>query len=312
MRRAAALAVCLCLFAAPAHAQADSACTLRAVGHVPLSYDSVGRPMAPVTLGDRPKYLVIDTGGVYGMLDRATIRELGLDTRNGGTTIVGVTGASSDEYAFVRDFRAGDISEPFFYAMVTPGDEGETTDIRPVGTIAPDFLTRYDVELDFDHDAMNFFSPEHCPGQTAPFDAKMSAIPFQLDSGQHVIFPVMLDGKEITATLDTGSYTTILNLDVAKELFGVDTAASAEMHAVGRLTDAPGAIAYTRKFGTLSIAGITVTDPHVAIFPDLVKSATSRTDSGGLPALILGMTVLSRLHLYIAYRERILYVSEPD
>jgi hypothetical protein len=37
-----------------------------------------------------------------------------------------------------------------------------------------------------------------------------------------------------------------------------------------------------------------------------------REETVGLPDLILGMNVLSQMHVYIAYRERKLYITAAD
>jgi hypothetical protein len=85
----------------------------------------------------------------------------------------------------------------------------------------------------------------------------------------------------------------------------------------------PGDQSFGYVFHTLSLGGITVSNPHVVIYPDLVGkndhdnwtvtgSLTVRNDDGMQNEFIVGMDVLSHLHLYIAYGEKKLYITPPD
>ena len=81
---------------------------------------------------------------------------------------------------------------------------------------------------------------------------------------------------------------------------------------------APGAPIYRTVAKNIDIEGLTLSDADVAVVPDLVAKATQRTEIGSLiprsdvtiPSLMLGMSNLSRMHVYIAYKERKLYISQ--
>lgn len=67
----------------------------------------------------------------------------------------------------------------------------------------------------------------------------------------------------------------------------------------------------------MEIGGVTIDNPVLLLLPDLVANAGHRTRPGslirvenGLPDVLLGMNVLRRLHLYIAYKESRLYITE--
>jgi len=69
---------------------------------------------------------------------------------------------------------------------------------------------------------------------------------------------------------------------------------------------------------TLAFEGVTISNPMITLMPDMlsgVNPGTPRTGSiirderAGLPDLILGMDILSEMHVYIGYKERKLYIT---
>jgi hypothetical protein len=76
---------------------------------------------------------------------------------------------------------------------------------------------------------------------------------------------------------------------------------------------------YRYTFKSLSMDSIAVTNPAFVILPDLaeqqIRSEMGKLADdpqyglGQLPRLVIGMDVLRKLHLYIAYKEHMLYVT---
>jgi hypothetical protein len=76
---------------------------------------------------------------------------------------------------------------------------------------------------------------------------------------------------------------------------------------------------YRRRFKTLGVQAVTVVNPMVFLLPDLtngvvrqaprIGSLTQTDDRNGSSDVLLGMPTLSQLHLYVAYKERKLYIT---
>ena len=120
------------------------------------------------------------------------------------------------------------------------------------------------------------------------------------------------------ALIDTGlASRSILDADTAHQLFDLSP-------------DSPGAVPMgtmggsNRKifgwtFKTLEIGGITVDTPRLEVIPDQMgkgnkediaaDSHIRRITQGMQPTMLIGMNVLRKLHLYIAFKERKLYVT---
>jgi hypothetical protein len=109
-----------------------------------------------------------------------------------------------------------------------------------------------------------------------------------------------------------------LNLAVATREFGIDVG-SPDVEKVGQVSAAPDAGVYRRRFGSLTFEGVAVNSPTVVLRPDLtprnLPTGRARALYGVFQApedLIVGMSVLRRLHAYIAYKERKLYITAAN
>jgi predicted aspartyl protease len=116
-------------------------------------------------------------------------------------------------------------------------------------------------------------------------------------SNGHIEIPVVVDGKKFTAVLDTGAVGSIISLGAAKA-FGI-TENSPELKPV---TDNNGRYkVYDYPFKLLDFDGVTVSNPRLQV-----------VSSDFLPRgidMLIGVSILRRLHLYIAYDEEKLYIT---
>ena len=76
----------------------------------------------------------------------------------------------------------------------------------------------------------------------------------------------------------------------------------------GQLEGVAGLVTYGHVFGNLALGAIAVANPHVTIIPDHANDGSAITLGG--PELIIGMNVLKTLHIYFAFPEGKMYVSQ--
>ncbi len=127
-------------------------------------------------------------------------------------------------------------------------------------------------------------------------------VPITLDDTAHIDVPVELDGHRIKATVDTGSSRSYFSWENARHIAPTSTRISPGIKSEhGR---------YHYAFKTLTMKGdgegvaINVQNPDIELVPDKA-SGMSYSD----PILILGMGILRQLHLYVAFKEKKLYVT---
>jgi len=256
-----------------------------------LETDWYGGVTVPVHIGGKVVTLLVDTGGTNSMLTASTVQSLGLPTlpiRNMRVTLYG--GLELTRYVNVPDVAVGRAGRMAMAFYVMPDNR---IPYALSGTLAPDFLSRFDVSFEFASATMTLYEPGSCI---------TDGVALMPDPNNHLIVPVNLDGRMIPAMLDTGASRSDLSLETANALFGFQP---------GRLVPAQRADAerglYTHPFRFLTIGGATIEDPDLVLVPD----AISRRPLGS-PRLVLGMGVLRRLNLYISFARHRLMVSRTQ
>lgn len=264
-----------------------------------LETDWYGGVYVPVGIGAQRMKLLVDTGGATSMLTDSTVSSLGLapqPIRTHRVTMYG--GLQLTNFVRVGGVQVGSapVNPSTFYVM-----PDNRIPYALSGTLAPDFLSRYDVEFDFANARMNLFPQGACGEHAYWTNGTSGSVHMVPNDTHHMIAPVEIDGQAVIALFDTGASRSDLSLETAQRMFG--TAMNP-----GTLRPATGADAepglYSYPFHSINIGGVTIANPDIAIVPDAISRRPPHT-----PRLILGMGVLRRLHLYVSYSQNVLTLT---
>ena len=293
---------------------------LMMVTSVPMRPIAGGPPGIDVLIADTHQTLLVDTGGVFSSVTKRTVRELNLKPAPSNVTMTNVRGKKQDQTVRLPSIAIGRMRQEDVYFQIDPAPEN-VSDKTPqpyAGTLGPDLLQRFDVDFDFANGNLNLVSPDHCRGKVVYWTApEIAIVPIRVAQFGRVFFPMTLDGKRVAVLLDTGSTDSLMNLDVARRVFKVNVNAP-DVQKAGQITGGYTTNVYRRHFKKLELDGVVVTDPLITLLPDAMGPPPApptgsffweNDDLQGLPGLTLGMSVLSKLHVYIAYKERKLYLS---
>jgi predicted aspartyl protease len=273
----------------PQTALAEGMAECRRLATVKIETLADGRIKIPVTVEDRKLFFLLDTGGTSTTIKWEDARALGLPVRQAVRRLAGVGGSVLNFTVTGEKFSIGDLrveNRPIY------------VETRPLagadGTLGPDILRNYDVEIDFIRGSLSLISPDYCAG---PDRAGSAVIALDVAQDGHVRLPVKIDGKTIMATLDTGSTISVIGMQAAA-LLGVypNSPDLALVHDAGRYR------IYTHPFQTLEIGSLSVKNPRIAI-------ASDRFLPGLGSDLVLGIDALRQMHLTIAYVEQRLYLK---
>jgi Aspartyl protease len=147
----------------------------------------------------------------------------------------------------------------------------------------------------------DFYSHNHCLGQVVYWTRdEVSKISVEITRYHQINLHVRIDGKEVWASLDTGTSRSVMSLELAETLFDL----SENMPKMKPLA-APGVFVY--PFHTLTFGGVTVGNPDIVLISDKYSRPVL-----GAARVILGLGILRHLHMFIAYSESNLYVSAAD
>lgn len=171
------------------------------------------------------------------------------------------------------------------------------------GLIGGDFLSVFDVDFDFGHHTLNLMSREHCKGDTVYWTTAYTSVPFYPGEGRQLFIDVTLDGKTVSALIDTGTTHTTISESAAVRDFGTSEA---------------------YHFGEMSFEGVAVRHPAIGVRKDLNERAFARehNDKGQWDLrtrqeleradVHVGMNILESLHLYVCYDQHRIFISSAD
>lgn len=300
-------------------ARADD-CTLHQYASLPIIANVDGLPVVEAQIDGGTFRLLADTGGIYSLLRKDIADSLKLSPHpiRNGSEIYDASGTRIRDYVEAPGFKLGPIALDKFPMMV---QSNPLISKAIDGTLAVDFLSRFDVEIDFANRKLNLFSPDHCPGKVVYWSSSYADAPFKIE-GMHIVVPVTLDGQTLQSILDTGSSLSSISEGVAHKVFGISSSSPGIESLPGAKPD--DLVQNRFRFKSLSFNDVSISNPLLLLFPDKLAQGYTHEHDDKLaldpiygvdlksPSLTLGVDVLSKLHLYISYKEKMLYVTAAD
>jgi predicted aspartyl protease len=289
----------------PAPAASAEVCKLTLLTSVQMQPMSGGTMLAPVTLENAPKLMLVDTGGLTSQLWESTAKNFHFPEHRGSTDLIDIDGNISNKTVRVNRFRLGALQYQDIDFQIYPNQAVNVGDERIVGLLAPNLFAAYDVDFDFGAHRLSYFSQEHCDGKIQYWPAAtVAVVPFTMPSG-HISIPVTIDGHKLTAIIDTGASNTIMTMNAAKTVFGL-TPDSDNMESLGVMPG--GAPIYRHAFANLLFDGVSVSNPRIVLMPDMTGKPINT--GGNLSDVIIGMDMIKNLHIYVAFKEKKIYLSQ--
>ena len=287
-------AVAVALTCAAALAAAGSAPA--PAGTAPLTITGTGFAVAPVSLnGAEPVPLVVDTAASSSALFPRLVERLGLKKEDAqGVAVQGASGLQRVDLHRVGPVSVGGRSVEGLAAVVLNAPHLSEVDGGVLhGILGADFLSSFDVEMDFAAGALRLEPPaRNAPADGADYEALF---------GRFVVVEAKVNGTPVTAVVDTGARRTLLNWPAARAL-GL-TEQSPELKADepvrGATTHATPAWSWTA--GRLEGAGASWSEPPLGVSDLPVFRALGLHEK---PAMILGANLLRDRLLRIDYDER--------
>jgi predicted aspartyl protease len=280
---------------------AEPDCTLKKFASYDLLTETDGRVAIPMILNGQKVSLMVDTGGVFSVLAFSTANALQLKPRPlpNGLYFEFYGKDRLTTMVDVDSLAIGQASIPNWQFIVGPDSLFTGDD----GLIGANFLKGFDVDIDYAHSKLNLISPDHCPGRVIYWTKEPDAeVQMDLDDNWHITIPVVLDGKSVTATVDTGAAQSSMTLEEAKRLFDLSDA-DPRLKPMG--AEDSKSQDYRYPFASMTFDGVSVQNPDIVLIPE-AKVAK------GAPPLLLGATVLRQLHVYIAYHVKKLHLTGAE
>lgn len=321
------------LFAALVSGAAAQDCTLHPLASLRTEAGPQNLMLVPVSLNGQQILMLFDTGATRGILDASFAQQLGLTATRipvaqpvfalphhplrsfemtPSTQFFTANGTRLSTYTVVPSFDLGAVHSKDATFMLAGFGDPNIPGLK--GILGSDRFRDYDVEIDPRAHLVNLFSQDHCDGHVVYWAGAYSDLPIGFSQDGEIRLIMTLDGNDLDTVLDTGAPDTTLSLQAARRVFDLDTDSPNVEKISGEGRDG----VYRYRFKSLVAGGITIKNPQIVLVRDALADRLRQEeidahhlmpDSARTPQLILGMDVLRQLHLYIAYKERKLYVT---
>ena len=268
---AAMLAAVLPVAAAGPGVAADPACIRDEIATAP-AHDDDGFISMPVAFGDRAASLLVDTGSDAGLLTEEGAARLGLFRRDPGrrTLVLGTGGTGRTvPNVLYPDLRLGRLRLPGGSMPLGPLPGLPVVTPPVAGLLGADVLQHFDVELDLPHGRIGFWRVQVGSVACAPppaWEGRFDTVPLRR-RGARLLLDARLDGRPITALLDTGARSRILSVRAAARL-GVDAdRLGVDPGGITAGVDLHESIYHWHRFRSLTIGADTQPGPVLTVAP---------------------------------------------
>jgi predicted aspartyl protease len=277
---------------------------------LPLTINRSGTVSVPVTIEGSDLMLTVDTGAYYSMLTQSTAEKLGLQIGKMPDSPLSVYGGiKMKQVAVAHSMAIGRMQGGKSEFLLVPD---KIFRAAVDGLLGVSTFGAFDADFDFGGGKLNLISQNHCDGDVVywtktspfaviPFDTNVYAGEVKKSKFPKIVVHVQLDGKDITAIVDTGASISTVSLETAESLFGFSE--SSLKRRPGKVNNTIDRI-YSYPFGKLSFGGIEVDNPEFILISDEDSKLPVKA-----PKMLIGMDILRHLHMYVAYREQKLYLT---
>jgi predicted aspartyl protease len=293
-------------------------CVLKRYTSVSIDIANAGFVTLPVTLNGEQVRMALNSSSVWNSVGEALATRLKLPRQSLAQSTIQSGGRKVNAYVSTDSLLIGTANfgrVPLLVDQdpVYAGNVAHAQNI--VGSIGLDLFSNVDVEIDFPGRLLTIYSSDHCPGRVVNWAQNYDAVSFEKDTTGQLYFPMELDGVKLQTALATGSGLSLLSSQASKRLFGFDEK-SPEIIAENRTNGNANAYFHAMR---LTAEGLAVLNTRVRLRPTLSDCSLVSSRNNTRPAyfdhclnvypLLLGMNVLSQLHIYIATKEKKLYFT---
>jgi len=278
-------------------------CSLPELASIDFATTPEGMISLPGAVDGHGGNFLVDTGGLAGVLGWGTAKQLAGPIQRSNVSGVYTGGTRLDFGIFADRFELGPLSFPKVWFLIAPD---RMMDSNLIGELQPHAIADVDFEIDFLKGKFNLFGASTCPGHDVYWTRDAYAlVPMDVDRDGHISVQAVLDGKQVSALVDTGAQNSTMSLATAEHVFGIK-AGNPGLKSTGTtsVNNMLSASTYRWPFASLTFEGIEIKNPDIVVM-DTGKDARDAE-------LVLGIGVLRQLHLYIAYDEKTLYLSAAE
>ncbi len=246
----------------------------------------------PATVDDKPAQFLLDTGAQDMLVTPEAVARLALAPDPARMTrLLGTGGEGRAPDVWLAGLRVGEATLPRRSVPVVALPSPLAVD----GLLGAPLLAAYDVDLDLVHDQVGLNSVEGCAANTPLLPPPFTAVPLTLTADGVPSVPVVVNGVQLLALLDTGSRTTLLTPAAAARV----RARRLPEEGTGRGVDGGVITVHSARVATLAVGWDVQRDVQIAVAPLRIGHAD----------MLLGADWLRQRRVWVSYATRRVLVA---
>lgn len=319
---ALSLAVLVLPFSSAFSAEAKQPeCRLQRYASIDLSTNQSGFILLPVSVNGRQALVALELAFSTGAINPEGLKHLGLEPRSLNFGVeVRSKGKSVRQYVTAKDLIVdGQVRYENMEFLVL-----NDLSIKPsilagappvIGYLGLTNFGNVDIELDVAASKLNLYLPSSCPDRVVYWANEYSKVPMKQGRLGELFFLMELEGKKLQTTLSTSNQTSVLYTDASRKLYDFDEKSPGNIRESkdGEETTYYRAMALTNDSMKVLNANIELRnrDSSCGVVRNRANDAegVGYDNCFGAYPLSLGLSVLRRMHIYIASKEKALYFT---
>jgi hypothetical protein len=279
-------------------ANADPACRIDLQAALRLSFSN-GFAVVETKIDGSPALLGVDTGAMT-LLTPDAIKSMGLPRDWRRTRAIGTTAVLYTNNHIIADFEfAGrHYRRKSVPALAIPQDRSAAGSVK--GLIGTDILADFDLDFDFPNRKLNVYTVTGCKTVTPPGFTAATPLRFSFNGQRGAVLAAELDGKRLTAVMDTGAASFAITRTAARRLkvtaSTVNTDLSLNATGAGNITVKQ----LHHQFRSLSLGSETIRDPLFGIMNTPVTAGD----------ILLGQSFLFTRRFFISNATKTLFLGQ--
>jgi predicted aspartyl protease len=275
-------------------------CGTKPVGNVIVA--TLNRaPMVTLSANGKAVTLILDTGAERTVLTPDVAERIGAQRPSieFQRHLRGIAGDLPTHEVELRSFAAGEVAIPWRRVLVAPVKMASVFPTPLDGLLGADALSDFDIDIDLPRHQMTLYRKQTCETATPNWAGPYISISTGLSRGERLFFPVQLDGRRLTAVIDTGSQFTVLATASARALGLTEGQLSRDRSVSTQGVAGEPLSSRVHRFARLEVGALIIRNPEVVV-TDLTLNEAD---------IVLGVDFVSSRRLWLSYGSRRIFLS---
>jgi predicted aspartyl protease len=279
---------------------ADMQCGAKPLGEVAFA-TSNNVPVVSASADGHPLSLVLDTGANRTVLTPTAAERIGAPAPKieFDRHIQGIAGSVATREVELRNFTIGAVPIPWRRLTVAPITTAKVASEILDGLLGVDVLSGFDIDIDLPHSRLVLYDKRSCP-LGPPWAVSHYAFSAGRSGAEHLFFPVELDGRTLTAIVDTGAQRTTLAARAAPAVGVTEAQLAQDRPIVAQGVTAEQLKSRVHRFSRLKIGNLTIRDPELVVTDLKLPDAE----------IILGVDLLKTRRIWLSYALQQVFLSD--